>query len=176
MKNIIILIMLIAGVMGMKFYGFPAWRDIQLHRAEINQLQEVQEKAKDSEKVRSSILARLREIPQSDIDKLQKMFPEATAKDDMYYFFQQLVERSNMKLESITLTDSANATEEVTDASSSQFLSFALAAEGDYQAIRSFLNTLENNQKLMDILNLDIQRGELGKYKLSLKGRMYYGN
>lgn len=177
MKNLIILILFAAAVFGLYQYGFPAWNDIQRFRLHIAYLQDVKAKADDSAKNRDKILASLKDLDQDKLIRLEAMFPKKLDTEGAYYFFQQLVTQSSMQLNAITLTDSTTDASDTTQQKpvGTKYLTFNINATGSYSAVRSLIDVLENNGRLMDIDSIEISENAQRQYALTLTGKMYYG-
>jgi hypothetical protein len=179
MKNFFFLLIIVGVIVGMWQYTLPLWATIQKKNATVASLENIIAKAEDVQKRRDEILELYKNISDEDRRSLEVMFPENLKQEDLYIFFKTIIEKIGVPLTNISIAQGA-APGKDKGATNQKSLSFSIETEGSYDELRSLLDTLENSNRLMDIVSIDI--GKVSKeqsnqvYKISLKGNMYYAN
>lgn len=170
MKNLILALLLVASAYGVQHYALPAWERIGKYRAEIKQIENVQAKAEEIRDLREKAIERFKSISQEDIDRLNTLLPEKIKSEEMYVFFKNLTQSAGMRFGNVIILGGAEA-----EGQGKKSLSFDLQSAGAYEPMRTLIDKIENNLRIMDIETLGITQNDASEYLLSIKGKMYYG-
>ena len=175
MKNVILILLLAASGFGISSYALPAWENVRQYRDEINKINNAQKQAEEIKNLVNEALERRRKIPDADWDNLKKMLPKTIQKEELYVFFQRIAQDSGMQFGNVIIVDDAPASNTDTTGGGKRSLMFDMQATGSYDSMRTMIERIENNLKLMDITSLDIKQESATVYLLSVKGKLYYG-
>lgn len=179
MKNFFFLLIIVGVITGMWKYTLPLWRAAQIKNAEISRLKDIITRAEEVQKARDDILEKYKNISEDDKRSLEVMFPENLKQEDLYIFFKTIVEETGVPLTSVNISQGASSGKDK-ETSKQKSLMFDIQTEGSYEDLRLLLDALENSNRLMDIISIDLggaQKDQMSQsYKISLKGNMYYAN
>ena len=165
MKMLFVLVLVGASAYGFVTYGFPAWTNIQAHRVAISEVRDVQAQVSEIRQVRDDIINRYNTISDADLAKLEAIIPEDTEQEDLYIFFQLLVEGAGTAFDEIVLSRGSRQ----------GTTSFQLSARGSYDSMRTLLHTIENNIRIMDVESLTLTEDEAGLFIIKINGVLYNG-
>jgi hypothetical protein len=129
------------------------------------------------------LIASYNKISQDDIDKIAAIAPPAENKEEIFSEINYLASSNQLILGSVSLSSSSGYQDQgllpITGADSAiasgiQTVSINLSLSGvSYEGLKSFLSVLENNLRLMDVVNLNFDpHGET----VSLSINAYYSN
>jgi len=106
------------------------------------------------------------ELKQSkELEKLDQILPDNPEIPELMIQLETMASQNNLILKSINFTESQN---EITS---------QIALAGSYNALKNYLKALENNLRLMDIVNLNFQAPkENSFYNFNLTIKSYYGS
>ncbi|MDA1334898.1 MAG: hypothetical protein O2794_02680 [bacterium] len=173
MKNIIVVIILAGAAYGVYAFALPSWEQVQIHRAEISSVDAIQADVQEILEKRDSVLERYKASrnKQEQLDRLEKLIPPVSDREDLYLFFQKIVVDSGMKFNGVKLNDASSST-----GVSRPTITFSMKVDGPYEKMRLLLDIMENNLRIMDISALGFEQDEDGDFNLSVTGLIYYGN
>ncbi len=170
MKNLLGIILIIGSLGAMYAIGTNIWADIGGVRTELNNLEEKVahiEKAKAKlDKMQSSFDT----ISPGDREKLDKMIPTGSSREDMLLMINGIVSRGNIELESLALKPSGKTGE----AGNLSTLDVSIGVKGTYSALINFLNEIEYMVRLTDVQTLTFSAGEKDEYAFLIAAKSYY--
>ncbi len=176
MKNIFLLIILLATIFAAYVYGYPAFTALMVDRQKIAEVQTVQNKISAIKDERNQLIERLKSIDPNQVARLETMLPRVLNEEELYVFFQSFIEKYSLISKGILVTKSAPVAGGEATPFVKSSLSFDVKVEGSYENMRLFLEGVENNLRLMDISSIGITKTDRGTYILALAGDLYYGN
>ncbi|MEK7643668.1 MAG: hypothetical protein AAB372_04460 [Patescibacteria group bacterium] len=171
MKNLILLLLLIGAACGVYFIALPAWNRIAELRAQIAEVDNVRTRIEEVRDQRDKLVDRFNAVDANALRRLDKMFPTSISQEEVYVFFEEIARRTGMGMKTLALTPDSGAAK----TPDRKAMQFRVSVSGPYSNVRVFLNTVENNIRLMDITAIDVVAKPDGGFDVNMQGLMYYG-
>ncbi|QQG46138.1 MAG: type 4a pilus biogenesis protein PilO [Candidatus Niyogibacteria bacterium] len=164
MRLAISIILLLAALSLLFFWGRTLWNDIQVLRVEKSSYESVIARLNTLRKTRDNLLASYNAISAQELKKIKNFLPE-NANHGLF-----VVQMSNMANESGLLLKNINiaAREE-----RSSEVPVSISVSGSYQNFIGFLNRLERSLRLIDVAKLSFTAGRDGFYDFNLEAKTY---
>lgn len=180
MKNIIGTILFLVVAIGI-VVGFivPHFNSVGALRQRKTELNQTLMRFRELRDVRDNLLARYNSILQSDIDRLQKMLPQAPDTGSLLTELDQLTRSHALLLRSVELGETAAAQGPILTGSSAgpaERLHMTLRVVGPYASFRSFLNDLEHSLRLIDVSSLAFSVSEENINEYGISASSYWFN
>lgn len=161
------------------FFGFidPAYSRVKTLRAEEAQFDQALNRSKELQQVRDQLLSRYNTIPQSDVNRLERLLPDNIDNVRLVLDFDSLASRYGMRLRNIALEANENRTSRGqvgTSDSAYQQIILSFSVTGSYNAFRSFLEDLEQSLRLVDIASISFSAASSGLYDYSISIKTYW--
>lgn len=170
MKNLLGLLLILGSLGAMYAIGTNMWADIGVVRTNLNDLEK---KVSDIE-IAKDKLKQMQEsfnaISAEDRNKLDKMIPAGSAREDMLLMINGMVSRGNVTLESLSLRPSGKTGE----AGNLSTLDVGIGVKGTYGALINFLNEVEYMVRLTDLQTVTFAAGDSDEYTFALTAKSYY--
>ena len=171
------------------FFGFtqPEYEATKTLSSQGDQLDRILAEATEFQRLKSALIARYNALPTDQLTRLSKLIPDNVDNVRLILDVDSLASRNGLSLENVTI----NAKD--TDASSQQSQESALGSvseqrtpygsltlqfstSGSYDQFVSFLHSLEQSLRLVDVVDLKLQSsGDTeGGYSYEVKLRTYW--
>lgn len=155
MKNIISIIVTIISIATFVLVVQPQYNEIKSMQIQETELEDVLDNARRLQSLRDDLLEKRKEIPNSDIRRLEKLIPESADNVKLILEFQQIAERYNLEIKAASATkeDEDGNTQQTFDIETQDYgiitLDFSLS--GGYTEGIAFLKDIEKNLRITDI-------------------------
>jgi len=176
MKGIIAFLILILAGVAVWQYAFPALDSIRASQAQLEMMYDLKERFETEKAKRQETLNRYNNINPSDLARLQLLLPPEPLPEEIYVFFNTIIDQSSMDINRLLVTSGQERARESSDAFIKRSLNFELEVKGSYGNLRSLLDQIENSIRLMDVSKIAITLNKDGSYTALVGGFMYYGN
>lgn len=150
-------------------------RELLAERAEYNT---AIEKAREIELARTGLLAKYNSIAAADRERLEKMLPDHSDTVRLVIDINTIAAANNITLKKITVVSGVSSASSRQDAIGPREalyetieLNFGLS--GSYEAFRLFLEDLERNLRLIDVVSVRFAAPETDMYDYEVKIRTY---
>jgi len=160
MKNIISIIVSIISIATFVLVVQPQYNEVKQMQVQETELEDVLDNARRLQSLRDSLLEKRKEIPNSDIRRLEKLIPESADNVKLILEFQQIAERYDLEIRAASATkeDENGNEQQAFDIETQDYgiitLDFSLS--GGYSQGISFLKDIEKNLRITDIRALTI--------------------
>ena len=173
MKNLILLLVFAGTVALAYFYGAPAWKSFSESRVKLAEVESLKQKVSEIAEARNKLLDRYTSVRQEELDRLDVLLPTVVAPEELYVFFEKIIQDSGVAADDITIAAPTKGGGE----SAETRLPFIIKITGPYANIRALFDNMENNLRLMDVDSIGIGSVESGGaiFSITIKGNMYYG-
>lgn len=171
----VIFVVIAAGI----FFGFidPAYSRVQDLREEESQFDQALTRSKELQRVRDQLLSRYNVIPQTDIDRLEKLLPDNIDNVRLILDIDSIAARYGMRTRNVQLdnTDTRETRGQIgQDEREYQSVVLSFSVSGPYSTFRSFLEDLERSLRLVDIVGVSFSSDESGSYDYSVSIKTYW--
>jgi Tfp pilus assembly protein PilO len=170
MKNLLGIILIIGSLGAMYAIGTNMWADIDGVRTELTDLQEKVDQVEQAKAKLDKMQESFNTISPGDREKLDKMIPTGSSREDMLLMINGIVSRGNVELENLSLKASGKTGE----AGNLSTLDVSIGVRGTYSALINFLNEIEYMVRLTDIQNLTFSAAEKDEYSFAITAKAYY--
>lgn len=170
MKNLLGLLLIIGSLGAMYALGTNIWSDIEGVRVELVDLDDKVAHIERAKMKLDQMQASFNTIAPGDKEKLDKMIPTGSSREDMLLMINGMVSRGNVELESLTLKPSGKTGDE----GNLSTLDVAIGVRGTYGALINFLNELEYMVRLTDMQTVAFTAGDSDEYSFSIGAKSYY--
>lgn len=160
MKNIISIIVTIVSIATFVLIVQPQYNEIKEMQIQETELENVLDNARKLQSLRDSLLEKRKQIPNSDIRRLEKLIPESADNVKLILEFEQIADRYGLEIQAASANkQDADGNEIQTfDVNSRDYgiitLDFSLS--GGYSEMISFLQDVEKNLRITDIRSFTI--------------------
>lgn len=173
MRNLIIIIMLGLGAFAVSQYALPAWGDVSTLRATLARVNEAVSATKDIAAARDQALERYHSVTPDQKRRLDALLPQKLFPEELYVFFENFVPSTGIQFNDVSISAPTAGT--AISGGGTQVIPFQLKATGTYAEVRSLLDGMENNVKLMDIVSVGISENQDHLFVIDVKANLYYG-
>lgn len=148
-------ILLVGAAIGI-FYFFtdPAYQEIKNLRLEGKSYTDALDNSKKLQAVRDQLLAKYNAIPQTQIDRLERMVPNNVDNVRLVLEVDRIAAKYSMSIKNIKLSkESASKEKNLIGKSDKPYgtLGLEFSVDGPYQNFISFISNLEKNLRIVDI-------------------------
>jgi Tfp pilus assembly protein PilO len=167
----IILFVLAGGV----FFGFtdPQYASIQALTEEREELDRATEKMRELNEERVQLQEERNQFSPDDLDRLHKALPDNVDNVKLVNDLNGIAERYNMTVRNARVVFETNSSGDiVVDENMYGVVSVQFSVSGPYQTFLSFLRKLEQNLRIVDIVNVSFSSSgdsDFYEYQISLK-------
>lgn len=159
------------------FFGFidPAYKNVQSLRTEEAQFDQALSRSKELQQVRDQLLSRYNVIPQSNIDRLQKLLPDNIDNVRLILDIDSIAARYGMRTRNVQLQavdDRSGRGQVGQDDKAYQSVVLTFSVTGSYSVFRSFVEDLEQSLRLVDVVGIafsSTSNGDVYDYTVSIK-------
>lgn len=172
--RILIIVLLIgAGGAVLQVYVRPGWDTITERRVEIATVEDAITKTQDVIRLRDELVSKYNAVSQSDIERVRAFLPAGSDITGMLIDIDSLAKSAGVKLGSIGFQEAAGG---ATPVAGLETLALSIGVTGSYEAFQLFLEALERNLRLMDVVDISLGSGggEKDEYQFTLRVRTYY--
>lgn len=170
--RILITILLVgAGGAVLQTYVRPIWGTIAERRVEIATVEDAISKTQDVIRLRDELVSKYNAVSQSDIERVRSFLPAGSDVTGMLMDVDVLTKAAGVKLTSIGFQEKAGG---ATPVAGLETLALSINVSGSYEAFQVFLDALERNLRLMDVVDISFGGGEKDDYQFTLRVRTYY--
>ena len=174
MVHIIISIALAGGgIFLLRSYVQPELAKVQSVRAEQSVVEDAIKNAREVIRLRDDLLSRYNSIDPVAIDKIRKFLPAGSALSELFIDVNTMARQSDIHISAISFSENGPPPPSLPEVGNA--LTITLGVDGSYVQFLSFLRSLENNLRLVDVVSIDLAQtpkdGDMG-FKLIL--RAYY--
>lgn len=155
-------------------YIKPATMEVKGLMKKNSEYSDFLQKAKELTAKRDEISNSYNNISSGDIERLSKMVPENLDQVGLANDINNLVSQNRLKISGFkieSMGDSGQALSDPKTALPYKTNMITMRVEGQYLDLLQFLNKLESNLRIMDVVSLDI---EPGSDNVKFPGQMYF--
>lgn len=164
MRLIISIILVLAAVAVLFFWGRVWWQDVQALQAERDAFESVIGRINQLRKTRDGLLLSYNTIPAQDLQKIKNLIPSAANSGPLVVQFANLTNQSGLLLKNVNLSEPETK---------SGVLMATLSVSGSYENFTGFLASLEKSLRLIDLSKLSFSAGRDNFYDFSLELKTY---
>lgn len=156
-------------LIGLIFFIIPKYNSLSQDRVvEEKEIQNEKENAQNYKNQLTVFINNYNLIPEEDKEKIQQIIPQENSIDILYPEIESLASQNALVITSLAITDTATLLKNSPQANSGTATSTANSNIGiieiklevsgiNYKNMQSFLKTLENNLRLMDVKNIEFK-------------------
>ena len=140
-------------------YIKPMTVDIKVHSLKKEEYSNVLNRVKEITEKRDSILADYESIPQTDIDRLNKIIPEKLNSVLLLNDLSVLGAKYGISIKDFKVTDNNSNSDSIVSSSGSIYKtsSVTIGMKGEYIQMLNFLWNVESGLSLIDVVNLSVK-------------------
>ncbi|MEK7660129.1 MAG: type 4a pilus biogenesis protein PilO [Patescibacteria group bacterium] len=170
MKNLLGIILILGSLGAMYAIGTNIWADIGGVRVELDDLEQKVAHIERAKMKLDQMQTSFNTISPGDREKLDKMIPTGSSREDMLLMLNGMVSRGNVELESLALKPSGKTGDE----GNLSTLDVTIGVKGTYGALINFLNEIEYMVRLTDMQTVAFTAGESDEYSFNINAKSYY--
>lgn len=156
----------------------PQWNRITALRAEIQRLQALGGELAGFAGELEMLAQAYEAIPAEDVEKVEAVLPRGVETAQALIDFETLAARSGLALGQVNFADGVQRPSSALvlpgAVPSSAAVHFTMSLRGSYEALRTFLSSLERNLRLSDVTAINFGSSESTSLSISVQGQMYY--
>lgn len=164
MRLIISIILVLAAIAVLFFWGRILWQDIQELSVERDAFESVIGRVNQLRKTRDGLLQVYNAIPAQDLQKIKNLIPSTVNTGSLVVQFANLTNQSGLLLKNINVSEPEKESASVTA---------TLSVSGSYENFVGFLENLEKSLRLIDLSELSFSAGRDNFYDFSLELKTY---
>lgn len=168
-----LLLLLAASFAALVFWGLPQWRTFQELRAQQTVLERIAFNASEVAGVRDQLLGRYNAVLPEDKARLEALLPQEATQETLIALLQELALRHGLLLKRITIrkTNQQNPLVANIQKKSYDELAIEMGVAGTYQSFQTFLASVEQNARLLEIEIIGFSAGEADSLEFNLQAR-----
>lgn len=168
-----ILLLLIASLAALLLWGLPQWRTFQELRAQQTVLERIALNASEVVGVRDQLLSRYNAVLPEDKARLEALLPQKATQETIIALLQEIALRHGLLLKRITIRESTQKNPLVANTQKKSYdeLTVEIGVAGTYQSFQSFLASIEQNARLIEIETISFSAGEADSLEFNLQAR-----
>ncbi|MEK7566817.1 MAG: type 4a pilus biogenesis protein PilO [Patescibacteria group bacterium] len=164
MRLIISVLLLVAGVAVLFFWGRTLWQDIQKLQVERSAYESVLSRLNELKKTRDTLLTSYNSTSAADIKRIKNFLPDTPNTGPLVVQMANITNESGLLLKNINIGISTEKSMEVP---------LLLSVSGSYQNFIGFLQKLEKSLRLIDVVKLSFSSSREDFYDFSLEAKSY---
>jgi len=151
----------------------PGLGEITELRAEKAAINDVLSDSRELQEIRDRLLTQYNSIPAADLTRLSNSLPDSAEETKLKVQVSKIAQSSGVLLESFQTKEIAT---KIGTASYKQYdeVDLQISFTASYEALISFLQTMEKSLRLMDINEISFSAGDENSYSVSLKAKAYF--
>lgn len=190
-KILITLVLLFATAVTGFFYLKPAWNEFKSLRKESDNLSNISAELDELIENRDDLVNSINTVSKEDLERVNRALPEGPRSADFLVLLEAIGKRHSVVLRRVDLigTDAAEVPpagggqprpgvsipKAPQNTSGIQEFPFTLEITTTYETLKSFVNDLEHNLRIIDILAITfVPPGKPEPFNVSIKGKTYY--
>lgn len=168
-----LLLLLIASLATLVFWGLPQWQTFQELRVQQMVLERIALNASDVVGVRNQLLDRYNAVPAEDKDRLEAILPAKATQETIMSLLQELALRHGLILKRIAIREATQQNPLVANSKKKSYdeLTIEMMVAGTYQSFQTFLTRVEQNARLLEIDAISFSAGETDSLEVTLQAR-----
>lgn len=164
MRLIISILLLVAGIAVLFFWGRTLWQDIQKFQTEKNAYESVITRLNQLKKTRDSLVTSYNSIPSSDLQRIKSFLPDTANAGSLVVQMANSTNESGLLLKNINVNTSKDNPSEA---------ALTLSVSGSYHNFIGFLRNLEKSLRLIDVVKLSFSSSKEDFYDFNLEAKAY---
>ena len=157
------------------FFAFidPLYKDVQVTRVEIRELDEALNNSKQIQAARDQLLGRFNAIPAQDLERIKKMLPDHVDNVKLILEIDRVASQYGMTIKNISVIELGRGRGETLGRSEGPLgtIGLNLAITGSYRSFLNFVSDLEKSLRIVDIVSLAFSAtaGDFNQYDLGIQ-------
>ncbi|MBI2507270.1 MAG: type 4a pilus biogenesis protein PilO [Candidatus Niyogibacteria bacterium] len=164
MRLFISIILLLASLAVVFWWGGALWSDVQAFKAEKNAYESVLLRLNALRKTRDTLLSSYNSIPAEDLKRIKNFLPENLNSGLLVVQMSNLAGSNGLLLKNINISPLEEKTAATT---------LTLSLSGSYRDFVGFLKSLEKSLRLIDVFRLSFSAGKENFYDFNLEAKSY---
>lgn len=184
LKTLITILLFISGALAIQYLVMPKWQEINQIRTELAAVQDTLDQTKNLVRLYDDLDARYQQVSPDDITRVTDFLPPKPDIGDLLIDMDTLVKNAGMRLDNIAFEDTAGSSVTAVAAPNSEDssagrnliepLKFSLRVSGSYEQFQTFLDSVENNLRLVDVQRIGFSGKDEDSYQFNLDAQTYY--
>ena len=173
------LLLLVASLAALGWFGLPQWQDFQHLRAQQTVLESIATNTGNVINVRNDLLNRYNAISPEDQNRLKALLPSESNEEQLLDLIEAITLRHGLLLKTISVREMKQVNPLIVSSSQKKLyaeVTFEISVTGTYQSFRTFLAALEQNARLIEIETLSFSSGEADSLEFSIRARARFLN
>lgn len=168
-----LLLLLIASLATLVFWGLPQWQAFGELRVQQAVLERIALNAGEVIGVRNQLLDRYNAVLSEDKARLEALLPAQPTQETIIALLQEIALRHGLLLKRITIRETAQQNPLVANIKKQAYdvLTIEMGVAGTYQSFQTFLISIEQNARLLEIETISFSAGEADSLEFSLQAR-----
>lgn len=168
-----LLLLFIASLATLVFWGLPQWQTFQELRVQQAVLERIALNASEVVGVRDQLLARYNAVPVEDKERLEAILPAKATQETIISLLHELAIRHGLLLKRITIRETTQQNPLVANTQKKSYdeLTIEMGVAGTYTSFQAFLASVEQNARLLEIETVSFPAGEADSLEFSLQAR-----
>lgn len=168
-----LLLLLIASLATLVFWGLPQWQAFGELRVQQAVLERIALNASEVIGARNQLLDRYNAILPEDKARLEALLPARPAQETIIALLQEIALRHGLLLKRITIRETAQQNPLVANIKKQAYdvLIIEMGVTGTYQSFQTFLTSIEQNARLLEIQTISFSAGEADSLEFILQAR-----
>lgn len=168
-----LLLLLVASLAALVWWGLPQWQEFQVLRAQQTVLERIVFNASEVVGVRDQLLSRYNAVSTEEKARLETILPGEATQETLISALQELALRHGLLLKKITIraTTSQNPLVANIQKKSYDEVTIEIGVAGTYQSFQTFLASIEQNARLLEVETISFSAGEADSLEFTLQAR-----
>lgn len=164
-------------------YTQPTFEQIKAMRTEVGQYEGALSKSRELQQVRAVLLDKYKNFNPADLDRLEKLLPDHVDNVRLILDLDRLALSHQMPMQNVVIGDPTKEGSSGGNASISSpdpvlqkvgALTLTFSTVGTYEQFKSFLSDLEASLRIVDVVGLEISRGQSNQLSYKIILRTYW--
>lgn len=168
-----LLLLLIASLAALVWWGLPQWQTFQTLRAQQTVFERIALNASKVIGVRDQLLDRFNAVPAGDKARLETILPGEATQETLISVLQELALRHGLLLKKVTIRATTVQNPLVANIQKKSYdeVTIEMGVAGTYQSFQTFLASVEQNARLLEVESITFSAGEADSLEFTLQAR-----
>lgn len=168
-----LLLLLIASFATFILWGLPQWREFGGLRVQQTLLERIALNTSEVIGVRNQLLDRYNAVLAEDKTRLEALLPTEATQETIMALLQELALRHGLLLKRITIRETTQQNPLVANIQKKSYdeLSIEMGVAGTYQSFQTFLASIEQNARLLEIETVSFSAGDADSLEFTMQAR-----
>jgi hypothetical protein len=176
-KNILSLLFFGTAVAVFVLWTQPYLDELNALKAEKGHIDTALAEARKLQELNNDLLSKFNSISSEDISRLYKMIPGEPEDIKLMIWLSGAAQRTGVIIKSLKVNEPSRSSKKlVLTPKPYKELDLDIGFSSSYESLQFFINELEKNLRLIDIVQISFTAGETNLYEFVIKAKLYFKN